>query len=159
MSEPARRFVEEVRQAQRHRKFARLTIAEIMTVETNARGQTTCLTIPKQELVSCTADLEKLPLPLNHGTLRCRSRRDDDYLFSANSSPRSSTKRPGRTACCVQRCSNSASLTRVNGKGGSGRDGILKIGSLAGLEPVTSCVRSEEHTSELQSLTNLVCRL
>jgi hypothetical protein len=61
MSEPARRFVEEVRQAQRHRKFARLTIAEIMTVETNARGQTTCLTIPKQELVSSTADLEKLP--------------------------------------------------------------------------------------------------
>jgi len=45
-------------------KFAGLIIAEIMTVETNARGQTTCLTIPKQEIVSSTADLEKLPLPL-----------------------------------------------------------------------------------------------
>src|ERR1017187_3670994 len=123
MSEPARKFVEEVRQPQRHRKFAGLIIAEIMTVETSARGQTTCITIPKQELVSSTADLKKLPLPLNHGTLRCRSRRDNDYLFRANSLPRSSKKRPGKTACCVQRCSNRASLTRVNGKGGSGRVG------------------------------------
>jgi hypothetical protein len=45
-------------------KFAGLIIAEIMTVETSARGQTTCLTIPKHELLSSTADLEKLPLPL-----------------------------------------------------------------------------------------------
>src|SRR5437016_7201491 len=29
----------------------------------------------------------------------------------------------------------------------------------AGAEPPTTPVRSEEHTSELQSLTNLVCRL
>jgi hypothetical protein len=49
-------------------KFAGLIIAEIMTVETSARGQTTCLTIPKRELLSTTADLEKLPLPLTAQT-------------------------------------------------------------------------------------------
>ncbi len=46
-------------------KFAGLIIAEIMTVQTSARGQTTCLTVPKQELLSSTTDLEKLPLPLD----------------------------------------------------------------------------------------------
>jgi hypothetical protein len=45
-------------------KFAGLIVAEIMMVETSARSQTTCLTIPKQELLSSTGDLEKLPLPL-----------------------------------------------------------------------------------------------
>jgi hypothetical protein len=49
-------------------KFAGLIIAEIMSVETTARGQTTCLTIPKQELLSSTTDLEKLPLPLTTAT-------------------------------------------------------------------------------------------
>lgn len=48
-------------------KFAGLIIAEIMTVETAAREQKTCLTIPKQELLSSTTDLEKLPLPLATG--------------------------------------------------------------------------------------------
>src|SRR5438046_4055857 len=33
------------------------------------------------------------------------------------------------------------------------------IGYHAAIEPLTGNVRSEEHTSELQSLTNLVCRL
>src|ERR1022692_3279716 len=58
-------------------KFAGLILAEVMTIETSARGETTCLTIPKQELLSSTADLEKLPLPLTtapcdaqaHGTM------------------------------------------------------------------------------------------
>ena len=58
-------------------KFAGLIIAEVMTVETSARAETTCLTIPKQELLSSTGDLEKLPLPLTaaacdaavHGTM------------------------------------------------------------------------------------------
>lgn len=45
-------------------KFAGLMVSEIMTVETSARSQTICLTIPKQELLSSTGDLEKLPLPL-----------------------------------------------------------------------------------------------
>src|SRR5438046_5377020 len=43
------------------------------------------------------------------------------------------------------------------GRSGSGRKlglGNRDLGPLAGLAP-----RSEEHTSELQSLTNLVCRL
>jgi hypothetical protein len=52
-------------------KFAGLVLAEIMTVETSARGQTTRLTIPKQELLSSTADLEKLPLPLT--TVPCNA--------------------------------------------------------------------------------------
>src|SRR5258706_10208210 len=40
-------------------------------------------------------------------------------------------------------------------------DGILfvPIDLKAGAAPVHKAVRSEEHTSELQSLTNLVCRL
>jgi hypothetical protein len=45
-------------------KFAGLTVAGVMTIETSARGQTTCLTIPKQELISSSGDLERLPLPL-----------------------------------------------------------------------------------------------
>jgi Histidine kinase-, DNA gyrase B-, and HSP90-like ATPase len=70
-------------------KFAGLIIAEIMTVETSARGQTTCLTIPKQELLSSTADLEKLPLPLTtvacdaqvHGTTITLSRLHQHLAF------------------------------------------------------------------------------
>lgn len=70
-------------------KFAGLIIAEVMTVETSARGQTTCLTIPKQELLSSTADLEKLPLPLTtrpcnaqlHGTTLTLSRLHQHLAF------------------------------------------------------------------------------
>ena len=60
-----------------------------MTVETSARGQTTCLTIPKQELVSSTADVEKLPLLLTtgscdgqvHGTTITLSRLHQHFAF------------------------------------------------------------------------------
>jgi hypothetical protein len=55
----------------------------------SARGQTTCLTIPKQELLSSTADLEKLPLPLTtvacdvqvHGTTITLSRLHQHLAF------------------------------------------------------------------------------
>lgn len=70
-------------------KFAGLIIAEVMKVESSARGQTTCLTIPKQELLSSTADLEKLPLPLTtancdaqvHGTRISLSRLHQHLAF------------------------------------------------------------------------------
>jgi len=45
-------------------KFAGLIIAEIMTIESSARGQITCLTVAKNEILSSNADLEKLPLPV-----------------------------------------------------------------------------------------------
>lgn len=70
-------------------KFAGLIIAETMTVETSANGQTTCLTIPKQELLSSTGDLEKLPLPLTtapcdkgiHGTTITLSSLHQHFTF------------------------------------------------------------------------------
>src|SRR5438093_8584580 len=40
-----------------------------------------------------------------------------------------------------------------------GMSGIMSITGEEGRPPVKVAVRSEEHTSELQSLTNLVCRL
>src|SRR5260370_25923547 len=36
---------------------------------------------------------------------------------------------------------------------------VLLIGSMAATDPINRTVRSEEHTSELQSHLNLVCRL
>src|SRR5262249_61327261 len=53
---------------------------------------------------------------------------------------------------------------RVDGLGislvvvGPGKDGGVVVGGIA-VKVAGDCVRSEEHTSELQSLTNLVCRL
>jgi hypothetical protein len=57
-------------------KFAGLMVADVMTVETRARGVLTTLTIPRAELKSAAADLERIELPIlvspcnptDHGT-------------------------------------------------------------------------------------------
>ncbi len=57
-------------------KFAGLMVADVMTVETRARGVQTTLTIPRAELKSAAADLERIELPIlmspcdaaDHGT-------------------------------------------------------------------------------------------
>jgi hypothetical protein len=41
-------------------KFAGLLVADVMTVETRARGVQTTLTIPRAELKSAAADLERI---------------------------------------------------------------------------------------------------
>jgi hypothetical protein len=45
-------------------KFAGLMVADVMTVETRARGVRTTLTIPREELKSAAADLERIELPI-----------------------------------------------------------------------------------------------
>src|SRR5262249_59799472 len=57
--------------------------------------------------------------------------------------------RPGRTQRCHQ---------RDHGGQRERRRVTVRLEQLAA-EPVADADRSEEHTSELQSLTNLVCRL
>src|SRR5262249_62275838 len=42
---------------------------------------------------------------------------------------------------------------------GFSRGKVIRISAPPGPGPTAICPRSEEHTSELQSLTNLVCRL
>lgn len=49
-------------------KFAGLLVAETMTLHTYAGGQSTALTIPRKDLVSAAADLEKFKLPVDIGT-------------------------------------------------------------------------------------------
>lgn len=57
-------------------KFAGLMVADVMTVETRACGMKTILTIPREELKSAAADLERIELPIvvsqcdtaDHGT-------------------------------------------------------------------------------------------
>src|SRR5690625_3041747 len=50
---------------------------------------------------------------------------------------------------------NAAAHGHMKGAGGS----IINFGSISGLRPEVSAPRSEEHTSELQSRGQLVCRL
>src|SRR5205814_6769166 len=66
----------------------------------------------------------------------------------------------------LQRGGELALLTRIHRRGGSDRDvgdalrGVLElIEQRADLRQVSEAPRSEEHTSELQSLRHLVCRL
>src|SRR5438046_7382269 len=48
---------------------------------------------------------------------------------------------------------------RPEGPRRRGRGGLRRARALAALRARSRSLRSEEHTSELQSLTNLVCRL
>jgi hypothetical protein len=45
-------------------KFAGLMVADVMTLQTRVRGVCTILTIPRDELKSAAADLERIDLPI-----------------------------------------------------------------------------------------------
>src|SRR5437016_12014783 len=69
-------------------------------------------------------------------------------------------RRPPRSTLFPYTTLFRSSLTGAGGRSGSGGRGGLRLGrSGLGRQADESLKRSEEHTSELQSLTNLVCRL
>jgi len=70
-------------------KFAGLMVADVMTLETRARGVLTTLTIPRGELKSAAQDLERIELPINvvpceaadHGTKVTLSNLHQNLVF------------------------------------------------------------------------------
>ncbi len=46
-------------------KFAGLMVANVMKIETTARGKTTCVVISKDDLLNASRDLERIDLPLS----------------------------------------------------------------------------------------------
>ena len=70
-------------------KFAGLMVADVMTVETRARGVLTALTIPRAELKSAAADLERIELPIlvspcnptDHGTTITLTNLNQNQVF------------------------------------------------------------------------------
>src|SRR5262249_61534198 len=82
----------------------------------------------------------------------CSRRRVRDFFFLIRRRPPSSTLFPYTTLFRSRSASGSATLA-------SSMISANFSTTLATNASVANVVRSEEHTSELQSLTNLVCRL
>src|ERR1019366_10449662 len=91
-----------------------------------------------------------LAAPAGLWTRRAHEDRDRPGTLSLRRASRQDDRIPNRGDA---RKSRLAELERI-AAGGDGRPGKTQTGGVAATGP-----RSEEHTSELQSLTNLVCRL
>src|ERR1039458_4799218 len=159
MSEPARRFVEEVRQAHRHRKFAGAHHCRNHEAK-RTPPPSAASRFPNKN--SCPAPLTSKSCPFRSTTAPCDAEADGTTTTCSEPTPYHGPQRSDlerrhvavRTTLLEPRKLNKS---QWEGWGGTGRNGILKIGSLAGLEPATSCVLSTMSSSLLlipQALTN-----